>query len=106
MSNCPFFIFFGGFLEIFVNSIELVERNLFLEFVEVKDSNFDDTFSTFIGSICCLIFSFFVNGVELAHFEKHIVLLIDFVLFDAVMELFLSVYLFFKLGKQWCIKWG
>ena len=100
VGDSPLLVFLGTFFEIFVDGVKLVERNFLLEFIEVEHPDFDDPFCTFVGSVGSLVLSFFVNGVEFTHFEEHVVLLVNFVLFDAVVKLLLSIELFFFVFSQ------
>lgn len=93
--DSPLFVFLGAFFEVFVYCVKLVEGNFLLELIEVEHPDFDDPFCTFVGSIGSFVFSFFVDGVELTHFKEHVVLLVNFILFDAVVKLFLPVEFFF-----------
>ena len=95
VGDSPFLVFLGTFFEVFVDGVKLVEGNFLLELIEVEHPDFNDPFCTFVGSIGSLILSFFVDSVELTHFKEHVVLLINFILFDAVVKLFLSIEFFF-----------
>lgn len=87
----PIFIFLGCFFEIFVNSIKLIERDFFIKFIQIKDSNFDDSFSTLISSVGNFFLFLFVYRIEFTHFEEHSILFIDFIFLDVIMEFFLSI---------------
>lgn len=59
----PFFVFFGCFLIVFVDGVELVERDLFFKLIEVEYPHLDDSFGTFIGSIGSPVLPLLVYGV-------------------------------------------
>jgi hypothetical protein len=84
----PLLVFLGRFLEVFIDSVELLEGNLFLELVEVEDPHLDDTLSALVGAVSSAILAFLVEGVDLAHFGEHGVLLVNFVLFYIFVKFF------------------
>ena len=59
----PIFVLLGSLLEVFVDGVELLERDLFFELVEIEDLHLDHSFGALIGAIGGAVLSFFVNGV-------------------------------------------
>lgn len=89
----PVFVFFCCLFVVFVDGVEFVYGDFFLELVEVEHSDFNGSFCALVGAVGRLGLSFFVNCVEFAHFQQHSVLFIYFILLDVVMKFFFFGYL-------------
>lgn len=89
----PILRVFVGLFEVFVDCIKLFKRNLFLKFIEVENSDFDESFSAFVGSVGCGILSFLVKSINLTHLGEHGVFLIDFVFFYILTQFLFTLYL-------------
>jgi len=83
----PVFVLLHSLLEILVNSVEFVQRNLLFILVQLENSHFYDAFCVLESPISSLVLTFFVDRIQFTHFQQHVILFVDLILLDAFDKL-------------------